>query len=90
MTPDPGDGPVHEPSTETAEMAEPDALPGAEANDAADGVEVRREASRRRRLAEVFGDVLPNKTRDDIDTGTDAGSGSRDAVILRDVPPHHG
>ena len=46
-----------------------------------------REA-RRRRLAEVFGDVLPEQTRDDraeaerTETAEDR--------LRRDVPPHHG
>jgi hypothetical protein len=44
---------------------------------------------RRRRLAEVFGDVLPEQTSDDAaepDTGTDA----NDEWLKRQVPPHHG
>ena len=41
----------------------------------------------RKRLAEIFGEVLPDSTRDDRD---DAAPDSRDADLLRDVPPHHG
>lgn len=47
-----------------------------------------REA-RRRRLAEVFGDVLPEQTSDDAaepDTRTD----SNEEWLRRQVPPHHG
>ena len=47
------------------------------------------ERERRRRLAEVFGDVLPEQTSDDAaepDTGTDAD----DEWLKRQVPPHHG
>ncbi|HEX8781218.1 MAG TPA: hypothetical protein VF728_08645 [Nocardioides sp.] len=43
---------------------------------------------RRQRLAEVFGDVLPDTTGDERDPGRSAG---RDDQWLRDqVPPHHG
>jgi len=43
----------------------------------------------RRRLAEVFGDVLPATTadeRDDRDRAVDAGNDDR---LLTDRPPHH-
>jgi hypothetical protein len=50
----------------------------------------------RRRLAEVFGEVLPESTTDDQDEGADVASGAdgrgtdaRDADLLREVPPHH-
>lgn len=46
-------------------------------------------AERKRRLAEVFGDVLPEQTRDDVsseDTGVDAS----EEWLKRQVPPHHG
>jgi hypothetical protein len=45
----------------------------------------------RRRLDEVFGDVLPattNDERDDRDPGYD-GRGDADADLLADRPPHH-
>lgn len=42
----------------------------------------------RRRLAEIFGDVLPESTRDDTDEPA-GGTSARDSEILRDVPPHH-
>lgn len=48
-----------------------------------------REA-RRRRLAEVFGDVLPDQTNDDA---AEPQSRSDDVVeewLRREVPPHHG
>jgi len=53
--------------------------------------ERRREADRRR-LAEVFGEVLPESTRDDLDDPAADGPGegdAHDAVLVRDVPPHH-
>jgi hypothetical protein len=42
-------------------------------------------ADLRRRLAEVFGDVLPDVTRDEIDEQRP----SNDDVLLDDRPPHH-
>lgn len=43
---------------------------------------------RRQRLAEVFGDVLPDTTGDERDPDPSAGRGDQ---WLRDqVPPHHG
>jgi hypothetical protein len=53
--------------------------------------ERRREREcKRRRLAEIFGDALPESTRDDQDDESDrSGGNARDAEILRDVPPHH-
>jgi hypothetical protein len=47
---------------------------------------------RRRRLAAVFGEVLPETTSDDRDPAADSGAReSADDRWLRDqVPPHHG
>jgi hypothetical protein len=47
------------------------------------------EAARRRRIDEVFGDVLPETTNDERDE-REAGSGSTDRWLLDQVPPHHG
>jgi hypothetical protein len=45
---------------------------------------------RKRRLAEVFGDVLPDTTADERDPA-DAADGKRgDAWLKEQVPPHHG
>lgn len=43
---------------------------------------------RRKRLAAVFGDVLPDATRDE--RGPDAASGTPDEWFRSQVPPHHG
>ena len=52
--------------------------------------EAARERSRRQaRLAEVFGDVLPESTSDDRDDGGRR-EGSGDAWLRAQVPPHHG
>ena len=47
---------------------------------------------RRRRREDVFGEVLPEQTRDDAEPPGDAGSGEdgADAWLRAQVPPHHG
>jgi hypothetical protein len=56
--------------------------------DAGEDLTPRERAERRRRLAEVFGDVLPEQTSDDSgQTGDPAAS---EEWLLRQVPPHHG
>jgi hypothetical protein len=45
-------------------------------------------AARRRRLAEVFGEVLPEQTTDDVEPETQPGGS--DEWLRRQVPPHHG
>jgi hypothetical protein len=47
------------------------------------------EAVRRRRLDEVFGDVLPETTSDERDD-RDPGAESSDHWLREQVPPHHG
>ena len=44
---------------------------------------------RRRRLAEVFGDVLPTTTADERDDRDPAVERSADEDLLADRPPHH-
>ncbi len=44
----------------------------------------------RRRLDDVFGDVLPDASRDDRPDQPDHPSQEDDDALLRDVPPHHG
>ncbi|MEO5651774.1 MAG: hypothetical protein ABIN79_11980 [Marmoricola sp.] len=46
------------------------------------------QAARRRRLAEVFGDVLPEQTSDDVDPRE--GADASEEWLRRQVPPHHG
>jgi hypothetical protein len=49
------------------------------------------EQERRRRAAELLGDLLPSTTSDETDEGwNEVGGTSRDDEYLRDVPPHHG
>ena len=43
-----------------------------------------------RSLEEVFGDVLPDTTRDEQETRGSTDDDSRDEEIRGDVPPHHG
>lgn len=55
--------------------------------------EPRRESDweHRLRLAEVFGDVLPDTTRDERDDQpTGPGETGTDAWLRAQVPPHHG
>ncbi len=47
------------------------------------------EAARRKRLDEVFGDVLPETTNDERDD-RDAGGDASDRWLREQVPPHHG
>jgi hypothetical protein len=44
---------------------------------------------RRKRLAAVFGDVLPDQTSDDASAPSDA-AGKGDDWYRDQVPPHHG
>ena len=49
------------------------------------------EQERRRRAAELLGDLLPGTTTDETDEGWgERDRTSRDDDYLRDVPPHHG
>jgi len=53
--------------------------------------DAREEARRRRRLAEVFGDVIPEQTSDDAGDPADRGvTDSSEEWLRRQVPPHHG
>ena len=45
---------------------------------------------RRKRLAAVFGDVLPEQTGDDRPPSSSDGSGQGDDWYRDQVPPHHG
>jgi hypothetical protein len=47
------------------------------------------ERERRRRLAEVFGDVLPEQTSDDA-AEPETRPDDNDEWLKRQVPPHHG
>ena len=48
------------------------------------------EWQRRRRRAEVFGDVLPETTTDERDPASPARESSSDRWLREQVPPHHG
>lgn len=50
--------------------------------------DARAQAARERRLAEIFGDVLPESTRDDADDPRE--SMDNDDWLRSQVPPHHG
>ena len=72
-------------------MAMSDDVPRESTSPAVDDAEWRR----RRRLAEVFGEVLPDTTSDEREPGSvGAGSDVDDAVgdrwLREQIPPHHG
>lgn len=48
------------------------------------------QARKRRRLAEVFGDVLPDTTRDERDPDGSREGGDSEQWLKDQVPPHHG
>ena len=48
------------------------------------------EWKRRRRLAEIFGDVLPETTGDERDPSGPRGESGADRWLREQVPPHHG
>ncbi len=56
----------------------------------------RRERERRRRAAELLGDLVPQSSTDETPEGwneagwNENGGTSREDELLRDVPPHHG
>lgn len=52
--------------------------------------DARAEAARRRRLAEVFGDVLPETTSDERDPEAPTRESADEAWLRAQVPPHHG
>ncbi len=69
---------------QSATPANPDGQP-----DEPDSTE--SEWQRRKRLAEVFGDVLPDTTRDERSPDApDADESASDAWLRHQVPPHHG
>lgn len=52
-------------------------------------------AERRRRLAEIFGEVLPEQTSDDVGAASDRAERRTEEKVQEDwlrsqVPPHHG
>jgi hypothetical protein len=53
---------------------------------------VETDWERRRRLAAVFGDTLPDTTSDEREPGTPSGGGEDpgEAWLRSQVPPHHG
>jgi hypothetical protein len=60
------------------------------ADDRATEAAARERARRRARVAEVFGDVLPESTTDDRDPDVRRDDAAADAWLRAQVPPHHG
>ena len=71
----------------TTGRAEDDAAEPAEMSE--DGGHVDP-GERRRRLAEIFGDDLPEQTRDDQDPPSGSEEARKDEWLRRQVPPPHG
>jgi hypothetical protein len=55
-----------------------------------DGKTPETDWERRRRLAKVFGDVLPKTTTDEQDPAEDEGPDKSEDWLKSQVPPHHG
>ena len=78
------------PGGDPAPRGTPDAA-DADSDAAMDLAAAARRAVSRKELDEVFGDVLPSVTRDELDDGSDRSSGSndRDQWYRDNRPPHH-
>ena len=48
------------------------------------------EAARKKKLADVFGDVLPETTSDEREQDDDREESEQDTWYRDQVPPHHG
>jgi hypothetical protein len=60
-----------------------------------DDLTAKERAARRRRLAEIFGDVLPDQTADDAGPAGEPANRQTEEKVQEDwlksqVPPHHG
>ena len=57
-----------------------------------EGTPAEPEWKRRQRLAEIFGEVLPSVTSDELDddAGRKPGESAGEEWLKRQVPPHHG
>jgi hypothetical protein len=78
------------PPSDSADPATP--LDPPEHTDQAKGTDLAESAARRRRLADVFGDVLPEVTEDDTpDRATRGGqpANSAERWYRENRPPHH-
>ena len=75
--------------TAGASTAPAGAAAGTDETGAARAAAAHRMATRRI-LDEVFGDVLPTVTRDELDDGSDRSNTGRDQWYRENRPPHHG
>lgn len=69
-----------------------DETTGAERPDSPGQATDQAEWRRKRRLAEIFGDVLPQQTGDDREdpSAPDRGESASERWLKSQVPPHHG
>ena len=61
-----------------------------EHNESAEGSKEESDWARRRRLAAVFGEVLPETTEDEREPSAPSVTDASDAWLEEQVPPHHG
>jgi hypothetical protein len=73
-----------------ASSAPAGATPAETAAGAAARAAATQRTATRRILDEVFGDVLPSVTRDELDDGSERSNTGRDQWYRDNRPPHHG
>ena len=61
-----------------------------ESNEPAEDSKAESDWARRRRLAAVFGEVLPETTEDEREPSAPGATDASDAWLEEQVPPHHG
>jgi hypothetical protein len=71
-------------------MAAEDAATGSAGRTGPPVAGVRADAARRKRRAQVFGEVLPEATSDDRGDAWGDREGDAEEWLRRQVPPHHG
>ena len=81
---------TEEPATPSSESSEPSESLESPGSSRPSGPTDESDWQRRRRLAAVFGDVLPDTTSDERDEAGGADEDAADIWLRSQVPPHHG
>jgi len=81
---------TEEPATPSSESSEPSESLESPGSSRPSGPTDESDWQRRRRLAAVFGDVLPDTTSDERDEAGGADEDAADTWLRSQVPPHHG
>lgn len=85
------DEPTQEtPSEESSAEGSPSEESPSEESPSRESGSEETEWQRRRRLAAVFGDVLPETTQDERDSDAAPDDDAQDRWLRHQVPPHHG